>query len=258
MKARKVVSRIIDCILFWLPLVLFIIIWHFTVQGSETRIFLFASPFLVIKALWDGISSGLLIKDIWVTSLETLSGFLLGNIIGSIIGLLLWCSNKIARISRPYIVAIGSVPIFAIAPMMIIWFGTGISAKIIMAALSTVVIAIVQAYEGAKQVDSDRIRLLKSFGATKLVIFKKLIIPSALIWVISSYKLNISFALLGAFIGEFVSSEYGLGHRILQAGGLYNVPLAIAGILCIIFLALSMSWILGIIERKLFSWKDIS
>lgn len=242
-------------LLSFVPLILFLLFWEFSVKGNSTLTFLFASPTLVWNALKDGFASGELISDIGVTSLETILGFILGNICGSFLGLVLWYSETAAKILRPYIIAIGSVPIFAIAPMMIIWFGTGLFAKIMMAAISTVVVAIVQAYEGARNIDNEQINLLKSFGANKRKIFFKLIIPSSLIWVLSSYKINIGFALLGAFIGEFVSSEEGLGHRILKAGGLYDVPMVLAAVLCIILLALCLNGILWLIERKMLSWK---
>jgi len=112
--------------------------------------------------------------------------------------------------------------------MMIMWFGTGLFAKIMMAMLSTIIIAFSQSYEGARNVEIKQINLLRSFGANKSLIFKKLIIPSSLIWVFNSLRLTVSFALLGAFIGEFISAEAGLGYRILKAGGLYDVPLVLA------------------------------
>lgn len=252
----KIKNKIFEYIPLFIPLVIFVLIWEWFVKGSSSRMFLFSSPSLVFEALIDGFKSGVLLIDISVTSIETISGFLIGNIFGSFFGLSLWFSRTIAKISRPYIVALGAVPIFSIAPMMIIWFGTGIFAKIIMAALSTVVVAIVQSYEGAKNVDKDQINLLKILGASKIKIFLNVIVPSSLIWVISSSKLNVGFALLGAFVGEFISSDSGLGYRILKAGGLYDIPLVLASIICIIGLSLILSWFLSIIEKKILIWKS--
>ena len=160
-----------------------------------------------------------------------------------------------ARILRPYIIAIGSVPVFAIAPVLIIWFGIGIFSKIMMAALSTVVIALVQSFQGAMSVDKKYLMQMKVLNATKLQTFMKVVLPSSLIWVFSSLKINIGFALLGAFIGEFISAEKGLGYFILKASGLYDMANVFAGLVFMIALAIILSKALGVIEDKVIFWK---
>lgn len=244
-----------ESIQVWLPFLLFLLLWELSVAGNARLRFLFASPVLVTRRFFADLTQSMLLYDVGITGFEMLMGFLLGCGIGSIIGLLLWFSDKMARLSRPYIIAVGSIPIFAIAPMMIIWFGTGLFSKIVMAALSTVVVAMVQAYEGARNVDPDLVVLMKTFRATKSQIYRKVVVPSSLVWVIASYKLNIGFALLGAFIGEFVSSERGLGHYILRGGGVYDVSQILSGVTCIIILSLGMSFLLGRLERVMLPWK---
>lgn len=248
---RRIVNIILGCI----PLVAFLLLWEFVISSTQRNIFLFSSPSHVFNSLLENIGNGILLKDILVTGQEALYGFLLGNIVGGLIGLSLWYSRRIAELTRPYIIALGSIPIFSIAPMMIMWFGTGLYAKVMMAALSTVIIAITQSYEGAKQVDEQQIRLFHSFGATRTQIFLKLIVPSSLVWLFNSLKLNIGFALLGAFIAEFISSGEGLGHRILKAGGTYDVALVLASVMCIVLLALFFSATIYLFEKTLMRWK---
>jgi len=238
-----------------IPLVVFLILWQWAVAGDARLQFLFASPSLVAKRLAGDVWHSGLAYDFAVTGLETLLGFLLGCGGGSILGLGLWFSEKVAQTARPYVIALGSIPIFAVAPMMIIWFGTGLFSKVMMAALSTVVVATVQAYEGARNVDPDLIALMKTFRANKWQIYRKVVVPASLVWVVASYKLNIGFALLGAFIGEFISSERGLGHYILEGGGLYDVPKVLAGVACIVVLSLGMSFLIGVMERALLPWR---
>jgi NitT/TauT family transport system permease protein len=170
-------------------------------------------------------------------------------------GLSLWYSDRSARLVRPYVIAIGAVPIFAISPMMIIWFGTGLFAKVMMAAISTVTIAVTQSYEGARNIDPGQIDLLRSFRASNAQIFRKLIMPASLIWVFNSLRLNVTLALLGAFIGEFISSGRGLGHRIFQAGGLYDIPLVLSSVICIIGLAFLLNALIWILQRRWLGWK---
>lgn len=248
-------KRIANIILGCIPLVLFLLLWEFVISTTQRNIFLFSSPSRVFDSFIENIDNGVLLKDILVTGQEALYGFLLGNIVGGLIGLSLWYSNRVAELTRPYIIAIGAIPIFSIAPMMIMWFGTGMYAKVMMAALSTVVIAITQSYEGARQVDVQQIKLFHSFGATRTQIFSKLIVPSSLVWLFNSLKLNIGFALLGTFIAEFISAGEGLGHRILKAGGTYDVSLVLASVICIILLALFFSGIIYLFEKTLMKWK---
>ena len=240
-----------------IPFIVLLIIWHVLTVNTPRREFLFGSPYKVAVEFWNQLYSGMLIKDTMLTAIEALLGFLAGNIVGTFMGLGMWYSRWIAYISRPYIVAIGSIPIFSMAPMLIIWFGTGFFAKVVMAVFSTFIVSLVQAYEGALNVDQDQIRLLHSFGASRNQIFRKLIIPSSVVWVIASYKVNIGFAILGAFIGEYISSSAGLGHLIIRAGGLYNIPLVLVGIIMIMLISLTFSYILGFLERKLLAWKYI-
>ncbi|MEO5644137.1 MAG: ABC transporter permease [Bacteroidia bacterium] len=238
-----------------LPLIAFLLLWEFVIATTSKKMFLFSSPSLIYHSLVENFQNGILPNDIWVTGQEALYGFVIGNIVGAFIGLSLWYSKRIANLTRPYIIAIGAIPIFSIAPMMIIWFGTGMYAKVMLAAISTVTIAITQSYEGARHVDIQQIKLFQSFGASRTQIFSKLIVPSSLVWLFNSLKLNISFALLGAFIAEYISAEEGLGHRIFKAGGTYDVALVWASVICIVLLAFLFSGVIFLFEKTLLKWK---
>jgi len=248
-------KRMVNILLGLVPLVIFLLIWEFVISSNSRNLFLFSSPSRIFDSLIENFRNGILTRDILATGQEAFYGFLIGNIVGGSIGLALWYSKRIASLTRPYIIAIGAIPIFSVAPMMIIWFGTGMYAKIMMAALSTITIAIIQSYEGAKQVDTQQIKLFQSFGATRKQIFSNLVVPSSLVWLFNSLKLNISFALLGAFIAEFISADQGLGHRIFKAGGTYDVSLVLAAVICIVLLALAFSGIIYLFEKTLIKWK---
>lgn len=189
--------------------------------------------------------------DLGATFLEASVGFILGNVVGTAVGLSLWYSKTAFQIARPYIITLGSAPIFALAPLLIIWFGTGMFSKIMIAALSTVFVALLQSYTGAAEVSNDYIRLMKTFGATKNQTFRKVIAPAAIVWVISAFKLNVGFAILGAFIGEFISSNMGLGHLILVASGLFDISLVLCGVFMLVCIALFLTWVVGKLEAPL-------
>jgi len=125
-----------------------------------------------------------------------------------------------------------------------------------MAALSTVIVALVQSFQGAMHVNEKYLHQMQVLGATKNQTFRKVVLPSSLVWVFSSLKLNIGFALLGAFIGEFISAEAGLGYFILKSSGVYDMANVFAGLVCMAFLAIVLSQLLGIIEDKVIFWKQ--
>lgn len=223
-----------------------LIIWQISANSSQKIMFLFGSPYLIFQALIAKPEEWL--SDTFVTGMEALLGFVLGVSIGSAVGFGLLYSENITKFTKPYIIALGSIPIFAIAPMLIIWFGTGLQMKIASAFFATVLVALSQSYEGGRSIDSDLLNLFKLYNSSNKALFLKLILPSSLNWVFASFKLNIGFALLGAFIGEFIASEQGLGHEILSAGGVYDFPRVFAATLCIILLALGLNFLVSLAE----------
>lgn len=249
-------GKFFNLIIQAIPLIVFISIWQIYVTIVPEKQFIFSSPVKIIQALWGLIISLDLFRHAFITIFETVIGFVLGTFSGSVLGLMLWYSPRVARLSRPYILAIGAIPIFALAPVMIAWFGIGIFSKIMMAALSTVVIAIVQAYQGASSVEEKYIHLMHVMRARRSQIFTKIVIPSALIWVTNSMKLNIGFALLGAFIGEFISSEKGLGYLIVKSAGLYDMATVFAGCITLAGIALLLNYGVERLECKLLSWRS--
>ncbi len=172
-----------------------------------------------------------------MTGFEAIIGLLLGLIIGCIIGFLLIYYKSFSKIGRPYIYALSSIPTFALAPLMIIWFGVGIGMKIVLAFLATVFTTIFQTYEGANKVPKNDMAFFELNGANKHETFWLLSFPASLDWIIQSLKLNAGFSILGAFIGEFIASEAGLGYIILKASGLYDTTYVFVAIICIIILS---------------------
>lgn len=251
---RTIFALIWKCFLIICPALLVCAIWEKAARRSSNFAFLFGSPSLVMKYLGNYVFHGEGVSDIFVTGAEAFGGFVAGNLLGVIFGLALAYFPKIERTVRSYMIMLGAIPIFALAPIMIMWFGVGYLAKFMMALLSVVLVTTAIAYTGAINTNPGLFRLLMSFEASRWQIFKKVVIPSALNSVITSFRLTVGFALVGAFIGEFISAERGLGYRILKASGLYNIPGVIGGVLLIAFLALTLRGILYVFVRLLVPW----
>lgn len=238
-----------------LILVVAIGLWEVVTARDPQTAFLFGRPSVIFGFLVQMWADGSIFRDTWITALETILGFLLGNALGTVIGLSLWYSRFVSRVMEPFIIAIGSIPIIALAPIVIIWFGTGLSSKVAMATLSVVVVALVTSYRGAMSVDPDQVNLMRTLGAKKHAIFFKLVVPASLTDIFAGLKLTVGFALIGAIIGEFMSSSAGLGHAIFKAGSLYIISKVFAVLLVTIALALVLSWLVGKLERILTPWR---
>jgi NitT/TauT family transport system permease protein len=234
-----------------LPGILFLLLWAFLVHSDQRLQFLFSSPSLIAEVAYAELQGTTIWNDIFITSYEAILGLLLGSTIGTLIGLLLWTNEAVAKISRPYIVILGSIPIFAIAPMLIIWFGTGLLSKVIMSAFAVFFVALAQAYEGARHCSAEYSQYARTLNASRCILIKKIIVPGALRWVLAGFKMSIGLAIVGAFIGEFVSSQAGLGHYILGAGSLYDMARVVFGVVLISALALTLTATVWLIER----WK---
>jgi NitT/TauT family transport system permease protein len=231
--------------------------WDHMTANNKQAAFMFGSPSAMAGFLGQMVADGSLWRDTYVTGLETLLGFLVGNFIGTVIGLSLWYSRFVSRVLEPFVVALGSIPIIALAPIIIIWFGTGLISKVAMSTLSVVIVALVTSYKGAVGVDPDQFNLMRTLGASKFQIFRKLVVPASLADIFAGLKLTVGFALIGAIVGEFMSSSEGLGHAIFKAGSLYIIPKVFAALVATIALALLLTFVVGRVERRLMPWRRI-
>lgn len=224
-----------------LPLAAFLLFWQWSVSDDTQRQFLFASPVAVWNIAVEELPKLSLWQDAGVTLLETILGLAAGTLIGTSLGLLLWMRQSLAWLVRPYLIVLGALPIFALAPMLIIWFGTGLLSKIVMAGFAVLFVALLQTYEGADATDKRFNAMPRALGASGWRYIRLVILPGAWQWVLTGFKLNVGLALVGAFIGEFVSAERGLGHYIIKAGSLYDTPRVILGLILMSAMALALT-----------------
>lgn len=245
----KLKSNYTDKAISFFVFVVILAVWQLLASNLRFN-FLFGSPVSVVNKIIQNTVTGLLPYDMLVTGIEALVGFIIGITLGTLVGFLLWYSARTAKIFRPYIIILGTIPVFAFAPLIIIWFGIGISMKIALAAFGTFLIALTQSYEGAKSVDEQEYKLLRLYGATRLQMLQKVIFPSSLSWVLTSMKLNVGFAILGAFIGEFISSDVGLGYFMIKSGSLYDIPAVFAGGFFLVLLSLIFNWGVKYVEKN--------
>ena len=143
-------TRTAKLLIYPIPAIAFLCCWEWYVHGVQRLEFLFASPLLIANVALSELGEISFWAHIGITLSEALLGLIIGSLLGTAAGLLLWTNERIAKLARPYIVILGSVPIFAIAPMLIIWFGTGLLSKVVMAAFAVFFVALSHAYDGAR------------------------------------------------------------------------------------------------------------
>ena len=232
-------------------LIALLLLFGWEILGStETISFFTSSPHKVLGEFLKLLIEGNLLLHFIVTAGEASAGLSLGLFVGGVIGLLLWYSTTLARALHPFILAAGSVPLVSLAPLFIVWFGIGIQMKIALSFFSTVFTTLSQSYQGACKVNAQYLDVLTAMQARPHEKFIKVIVPGSLDWVLGSMRLNIGLGLLGAFLGEFIASEAGLGHLILRASSLYNTSQAFAAGFGIAALALIFDSFGAFIERR--------
>jgi NitT/TauT family transport system permease protein len=223
------------------------------VRAKVLPVYLYGQPSGILAKAQSLLADGELLPHMGATAFASVAGFLVGTTLGSMAGLLMWLSKTTALVLRPVIVAINGVPKIALAPLIVVWFGVGLGAKVAIAASLTFIVALISVYQGTQEVDEDLVKLMRSLGARPFTIWRKVIVPGATPWILSTMRLNIGFAMIGAVVGEYISSKMGLGYLIYNAGALYDLNSVFVGIFCLMVLALVLDAVLGLIEAR-FKW----
>lgn len=242
---------------FWIRItqisifLIFIIVWQLLADYEIINTFISSSP----KKVWETIvglhEANNLYHHIWVTTYETFISFTLATLIGCVIAIILWWNSFIAKVADPYLTILNSLPKVALGPIIIIWGGAGMKSIIIMALFISVIITIINVSQGFADTDPNKIKLMKSFQATKAQTFFKLILPNSYKTIIGALKINISMSLIGVIMGEFLVSKEGLGYLIMYGSQVFNLNLVMAGIILLAILSAVMYYIVFYIEKRL-------
>ena len=250
LKKEKKEKRII---IFFQVIILisFIGLWQILASANLINNFVFSSPEKVLNTIIKLYKSNNLISHIWVTMYETLISFIVATILGTMIATILWWNKRLSKILDPYLTILNSLPKVALGPIIIIWFGAGIKSIVFMALFISLIITIINVYNGFSSTDNNKIKLMKSLGAKKSHIFFKLILASNLGTIINAAKINVSMSLIGVIMGEFLVSKKGIGYLILYGSQVFNLSLVISGIFILCIVAALMYYIVNFIETKI-------
>lgn len=229
---------------------LFLVIWEGLAKFDIINTFLSSSPSQVFSTAFSLIKTGNLLEHIWVTLYEVLISFFIATAFGFITGTILWSSKIVAKVIDPYLTILNSLPKVALGPLIIIWVGASVNSIIFMALLISTFITIINIYNGFISTDKSYIVLLKSMKASKWKIFLKAVLPSNLVTIISTCKINISMSLIGVIMGELLVSKSGLGYLIMYGSQVFNINLVITSVVILGIISYLLYFVIDIFEKK--------
>ncbi len=239
-----------------LVLILFLTIWELLAYYNVINTFIFSKPSDIFKLLIEYIKTNEIFRHIKVSLMETLLGIIIGTGLGIIIAILLWYFETLQKILNPFLSVLNALPKTALAPIMIIWAGAGMSGIVVVAISILLIITVLSTYNYFINVDNEKMKMLESFKATRLQIFTKFIFPSNIKNIFTVIKINVGMAWVGVIVGEFLVSKEGLGYLIMYGGQVFKLDLVMMGVIVLAILAFLMSVIIEYIEKKLIKGRD--
>ena len=233
-----------------------LVLWEAGVRAGLLQVFFFGQPTEVFSYVVTSLLNGSLQSNSGVTLSEQIIGLMLGTLVGSAIALALWWSSFMSRVLETYAIVLNATPKIVVAPLLVVWFGFGMSSKVMIAALITGIVAWLGAFDGVRRCDPDQADLVRALGGSEYQVFSKIVVPNTLPYIFSTLKLNIGFSMLGVITGEYLSSTAGLGYLIDSTSKTYQMSETLGAILAIAVIAAVEVWLLARLEVRLMGWSD--
>ncbi|GAA0823303.1 ABC transporter permease [Streptosporangium amethystogenes subsp. fukuiense] len=238
--------------------VIAVLAWEFLVQPLGIDEYVLPRPSQIVASLTTQLADGLFWSHLLVTLQESLLGFVIGVGAAMLLGTLISQVRLAERTLMPYIVAFQTVPKVALAPLFVVWFGFGMTSKVVMAAVISFFPMLVNVIEGLRSADADRIQMLTVFGAGRFQVFRMVRLPSALPFIFAGLDIGIVFAILGAVVGEFIGAKEGLGYLLLQTNYNFDISGMFAVLVVLSVLGLIAHSLIRFAQRRFAFWAEDS
>ena len=231
-------------------LIAFIALWELASALSLIDPFFFSSPSRIVLLFIDMCKNFEIFIHTGITLYETILSFLIVNILSILVSVIMLSFDRFSQIVEPYLVILNSLPKSALAPLIIVWLGTG-SKTIIVAGISVALFgSIINLYTGFMQVDTEKRKLITTLGGSKKDQLTKVIIPASIPIILSNMKVNIGLSLVGVIIGEFLAARQGLGYLIIYSSQVFQLDMLIMSIIILCLIALLLYQSIDWLERK--------
>jgi NitT/TauT family transport system permease protein len=233
-----------------------LLLWQGLIWINDYPAFILPSPLQVWERLWRALADGTLLRHGTVTLSETLNGLALGLIVAASLGYVLAHWPPLERLLAPYIIASQSIPVAAVAPLIIIWLGSGFSSKVLICALIVFFPVLINVVVGVRSVEPDLRDLMRTLRADRWQTFLHLELPAALPTLFAGLKIGATLSVIGAVVGEFSGADRGLGFLINAGRGQFDTALVFVAVFALVLMAMSLYGAVAALERVLLSWKD--
>lgn len=234
-------------------LVFFFAQWEISARLGWIDSFILSQPSRILETLRN-MSQNHLMMHVGVTLYETLTGFVLGVLLGVAIAVVLWWSGFVSRVAEPYLVVLNSLPKIALGPVIIIVVGAGTEAIIFMALAISLIVTVLEMLAGFRATNPESIKMARTFGATKRQVFTKIVFPSNISTLFNSLKINIGLSLVGVIAGEFLVSKAGLGYLIVYGGQVFQLDLVMSSVLILSVMAALMYQSVVLLQKFVSRW----
>ena len=226
---------------------LFLLIWHLIAAGTTPLIL--PSPYDVFMRLVSYFINGRVWPHLFMTTQEILAGFVLGSVLGIGFGTLVSESDIARKVIMPYIIVTQALPKFALAPMLVIWFGFGMAPKVIIAALIAFFPLVENTYMGLTTTPQPQLELFRALRASRITTLLKLRIPHAVPAIFSGFRVALMLSLVGAVVAEYVGANQGLGALIIVSQGTLDTELMFVAFVILTVLGLCLDWLYGLVYK---------
>lgn len=233
-----------------------LLLWEALVRWQDYPTFILPRPGQILQKALSMAADGSLLRHTQATVTEIGAGLLIGLTLAFALGYWLGRSRTLDRILSPYLVASQTVPVVAIAPLLVIWFGSGLLSKVLVTTIMVFFPTLLGTVVGIRNVDPDLRELMRSLRASRWQLFVKLDLPGALPVIFGGLKLSVILAVVGAIVGEFVGADQGLGFLINLGRGVLDTPMIFVAVFMIVLLAQAMYWSITLLEGYLLRWKQ--
>jgi NitT/TauT family transport system permease protein len=241
-------SRRYERLLVPLGLLAFVAIWAAAARLSGLPEFILPRPSTVWGRFVEALTGGIVLSNVLVTAKESLLGFACGSSAAIFFGYLLAKEKALERLLSPYIVAMQAIPIVALAPLLIIWFGFGVRTKVLISASIIFFPILVNSVVGIRSADGEIMELMTSLDAGAMKTFFKFELPSALPVIFGGLKVGITYSVIGAVIGEFLGAAEGLGALVNMARASFDTPLVFASIILLGMMGIFFYLVVSLVE----------
>ena len=236
-------------------IMVFLVAWEFVCRGFHVADFILPAPSRIVSVAV--FQAPMILPHAGITAIEILIGIVLSLMVAVPLSMIMFARPAVENALAPFLVASQAVPVFAIAPLLVIWLGYGMASKVLMAAVIIFFPITVSLLEGFKSCDSEFRVLFQLMGAGFWKTMRLLYWPWALPQFFAGLKVGVSVATIGAVIGEWVGAQQGLGYLMIQANARLKVDLVFAVIMWLAIMGLIMWILVGYLERRIITWKEV-